>query len=71
MSPKEIIGTNMWELFPGELIEGKGGEIRGPAIVRVEEIEFGGETLTLVQLGHQKIEVVGKFPDVVKRENNK
>ncbi|MGB9911147.1 MAG: hypothetical protein ACPLKP_00930 [Microgenomates group bacterium] len=67
MSPEQIPGTNMWALSEGEYVEGEGGKVVGPAVVRVEEFETNEGILSLVQSGEQKIQLLGCFPDVVKK----
>ena len=53
MAPEWIAG-NMWRVKEGETVSGEGGEIQGPAVVRVHRFEEMDRVL--VQWGKYKIE---------------
>lgn len=55
--PPEHIDGDLWELSKGETVEGTGGVIKGPKIVRVHEFPEVGKLS--VQAGPVSIEVDG------------
>jgi len=60
----------MWKLLPGEYVNGPGGLIEGPKIVRVWE--YPDEQKLLVQSGSLKVEVEGSdFSLAVKSKSKK
>lgn len=56
--PPDHIASNFWELREGETVEGAGGVIKGPKIVRVHEFDNGK---VLVQSGPISIEVAESY----------
>jgi hypothetical protein len=67
MSPEKISGSNIWQLFTDEYLEGVNGKIEGPQRVRV--FEFDGMDGLLIQTENdRKVEVEGTdFESVVKK----
>jgi len=55
--PPDHLASNFWELREGETVEGAGGVIKGPKIVRVHE--FPDQKKLLVQAGPVSVEVDG------------
>lgn len=55
--PPDHINSNLWELREGETVEGAGGVIKGPKIVRVHEFPDQGKLS--VQAGPISVEVDG------------
>ena len=65
MAPEQIDNSNMWQLLEGEYVQGAGGRIDGPAIVRIHE--YLEQNLLLVQFGGKKVQVKSlNFPAAVK-----
>lgn len=58
MAAQRIGNSNMVKLEKGERVSGAGGEVEGPAIVRVHT--FGGQINAVrVQAGEKEIEIEG------------
>lgn len=67
--PPDHIDSNLWELHEGETVEGPGGVIKGPKIVRVHE--FPEVKKLSVQAGAVSVEVDGlDFKAAVKSTPN-
>lgn len=68
MSP-EYLGSNLWELFPGESVVGTSGQqIKGPLVVRVHQ--FPDVERLRIQSGAEALEVKGSnFADIVSKEH--
>ena len=56
--PEQILGTNMWQLFDNEFVEGAGGRIDGPTVLRIHL--FDNHKMMFVQSGNKKIELPGE-----------
>ena len=55
--PPEHLSSNMWKIPDGEYVEGIGGRIDGPKIVRITT--YSDPPAILVQSGKLKVEIQG------------